>query len=213
MATVRFSEDLIHKIANNARDTFGKRYVEAGKFPDDIGDRLYNFMFKDYIDKMNALPPEFFDRFTEFTINRFGTVTLQHTFKLTNSRGFPEGYPANSSVKKGWRTNELHCQTVDDPEFYEFESLFIARADRLRDLDQQRDKFVNGVNEICCKFTTLAPALKAWPPLWDLLPQATKDRHLEITERKSAAAKTEELLSEIDLSSMTANVVASKLVR
>ena len=213
MATVRFSDNLIDKIVDNAKETFSKRFKEAGKFPDDMGDRLYNFMFKDYIDKMNALPPEFFDRYTEFSINRFGGVQVGHTFLLSNNRGFPENYPAASSIRKGWRVNDLSCNDMNDPDFLEFEQFFRERADRLRILGEQRDKFVSGVREICEKFTTLAPALKAWPPLWDLLPQNAKDRHLEITERKSASAKTEELLNEIDLSSMTANVVASKLVR
>ena len=58
-------------------------------------------------------------------------------------------------------------------------------------------------------YSTLAPALKAWPALWDLLDEDTKERHKKIVERKKK--DTDDI--GVDLNSMTAAVTFSKLTR
>jgi hypothetical protein len=61
------------------------------------------------------------------------------------------------------------------------------------------------VKEVCNTYSTLAPALKAWPPLWDLIPEDVKDKHREIKER----IKNEAVLS-VDIGKLTALSTAAK---
>ena len=71
----------------------------------------------------------------------------------------------------------------------------------------KREEFTDGVGKVIGAYSTLAPALKAWPPLWDLLPDATKERHKEIVER----VKKEVVVEDVDLSSMTTIATLAKL--
>ena len=57
------------------------------------------------------------------------------------------------------------------------------------------------------KFTTLAPALKVFPALWELVPDEAKERHKKIREKVVKEIDT----SNIDLKSMAATVTFNKL--
>jgi hypothetical protein len=70
-------------------------------------------------------------------------------------------------------------------------------------------EFVKGVEDIIKNFSTLAPALKAWPPLWDLIPRDKQEKHKEIVERKS----NKPVALDMDTSSLTAAVTMAKLVK
>ena len=215
MATVRFSGELRDEIRTNARNTFDHRIKAADRVDDSIGDRIYAHVFEQYYSKMQALPDCFFTLTDQIHLNKFGEIDVERRIVFSKPMPFPKEYPANFKLRSsGW--NITHVNYVYDPDNVfdvEMHHYFDTRREKLVNVIAQKDEFVDNVMKVCDSFTTLAPALKAWPPLWDLLPQHTKDRHLTVNERKSAAAKSAELLNEIDLSSMTANVVATKLVR
>lgn len=213
MATVRFSGELIDSIKSNAHSTFDLRMKKAAEIDEAIADRIYDHAFKDYYAKMSALPREFFEQYDAFVIQSFGTVTPHVQVRFSSSRPLPKAYPPNFKLAAGWNSSNVRYNVdSNDPVDVELERYFIEREQNIKAVVEQRNKFVEGVLQVCGSFTTLAPALKAWPPLWDLIPQATKNRHLEVTERKSAADK-KDALNEINLGSLTATVVASKLVR
>ena len=74
----------------------------------------------------------------------------------------------------------------------------------------KRDEFVEGVQQVINSFSTLAPALKAWPPLWDLVPDDKQRKHREIVTRSKAVSKDD---LGIDTSQLTAAVTMAKLTR
>ena len=80
--------------------------------------------------------------------------------------------------------------------------------DRIKAVQLKRDEFVEQVQKIITAHATLAPALKMWPPLWDLIPDNYKDKHREIKEREK-----KDVVVNVDLSTLTATVVANKLTR
>jgi hypothetical protein len=91
-----------------------------------------------------------------------------------------------------------------------FQAEVVAFNQRKVDAQKRRAEFVEMVKKIVTAYSTLAPALKAWPPLWDFVPDSYKDKHREIKERKKNDAVN---LSEVmDLNSMTSVVVASKFL-
>lgn len=213
MATVRFSGELVSSIRDNARETFNSRLQKAAEVDPTIADRMYDHAFKDYYPKMNALPREFFEQYETISCNKVGAISAGVQLRFSSSRPIPKSYPPGFKFHSGWNnTNINYIVDNNDPVDVQFETYFKERDERIKLINKQRDEFVDGVMKVCESFTTLAPALKAWPPLWDLIPQAYKQRHLEVTERKSAADK-KEALNEINLGSLTATVVASKLVR
>jgi len=55
---------------------------------------------------------------------------------------------------------------------------------------------------------TLAPALKMWQPLWDLIPEEYKDRHRQVVEREKKDVKVD-----VDLTALTAQVAFHKMTR
>jgi hypothetical protein len=80
--------------------------------------------------------------------------------------------------------------------------------DRIKAVNTKRDEFVAQVQKIITAHATLAPALKMWQPLWDLIPEEYKERHRKVVEREK-----KELAIDVDLSAMTAAVVAHKITR
>jgi len=73
---------------------------------------------------------------------------------------------------------------------------------------QKKTNFVNAVKEVITAHATLSPALKMWPPLWDLIPEEYKERHRQVVEREK-----KEVVVNVDLGTLTATVVAHKLTR
>jgi hypothetical protein len=61
------------------------------------------------------------------------------------------------------------------------------------------------VKKVCGAYTTLAPALKAWPPLWELIPENYKNKHREIKERVK-----NEVVLDVDIGKLTALSTAAK---
>ena len=84
----------------------------------------------------------------------------------------------------------------------------IAYMDRVKVLRERQTAFVEQVKKIINAHATLAPALKMWQPLWDLIPEEYKERHRKVVERTK-----NEVTVDVDLGSLTAAVVAHKLTR
>jgi len=216
MATVRFSNELKENIISNAKSTFNARHQKAAAIPDGFAERVYNDIFRDHLHTMSALPDGFLDVKRDFsvTIADSSTSAISISLRLATHRQWPERINLLHAKQRGWQANDLsYLPDLNTAEGADIHNIIVNRHYAIKQVDEDQRKFVEGVEKICETFATLAPALKAWPPLWDLLPQSAKDRHLEVTERKAAAAKVAELTDELNLASMTATVVASKLVR
>ena len=216
MATVRFSNELKEHIIDNARATFNARHQKAAAIPDGFAERVYNDIFRDHLHTMSALPDGFMDKKHEFSI-MLPDSSLSHIqigLRLAAPRLWPEKINLLYAKQRGWSNNDLtYIPDLNTAEGADIHNIIVNRHYAIKQVTEDQQKFVDGVDKICTTFSTLAPALKAWPPLWDLLPQDAKDRHLEISERKAAATKAAELTDELNLASMTATVVASKMVR
>lgn len=215
MATVRFTDALIDKIKDKARDMFAKPMNEAENYgiPADIGDQLYNWMFGDHVQTMKSLPVGYLDMVGNMQVAQIANVQVHSQFKFSSPVPWPSKIVSNSRVtSRSWNQHEnLHITVSStDLDGIRFLGIFEARDLKIKDVQFRRDKFINDVHTICTSYATLAPALKAFPALWDLLPDDTKQRHLQVTERKAAPTPAE--LS-VDLGSLTATVVASKMMR
>jgi hypothetical protein len=218
MATVRFSKEFTDSILGNAKKVFNKRIDEANKFvTDGWGDKLYDIIFAEFIPALNAVPPEFLRmednlRFDGFLVDDSNLSTPNLTLPFTVKRPMPvDGVPASVKTKakksSGYHNNEYRL--LDIPEFAEFKQVVYEWQTRRRAISQQRDEFVASVAKVINAHATLAPALKMWPPLWDLVDDSYRDRHREIRE----VSDRKKEVAEVDLGSLTATVVAHKLTK
>ena len=210
MATVRFSDELKGAIVKNAEAIFKKQLDDAlASYPKDWADRVYERAFAPYIPSMNSLPSCFFTTVGSINIAKIGDMRVGVACTLTNSRAYPYALPTTPDFpvsKTGYSDTELTLK--DTPMFEDIKAEAIAYMERVGTVRQRREVFVEQVKKIINAHATLAPALKMWQPLWDLIPEEYKERHRKVVERTK-----NEVSVDVDLGSLTAAVVAHKLTR
>tara|TARA_R100001244_G_scaffold60053_3_gene50448 strand:+ start:734 stop:1411 length:678 start_codon:yes stop_codon:yes gene_type:complete len=225
MATVRFSDKLKDEITRSAKDVFKEKLKEAkdNKPVTWSGDYLYNFIFsKDLRDKMNALPKGFMETESRITWAGFSNVpqeeedkysrdfwhTHDHlTFDFPAPRPMPHGNNTNPEWEKNWRSITLN---YDIPRFATIQAEWKTWMDGVVAIKAKQGEFVKGVNHVTGTYATLAPALKAFPALWDLIPEQYRERHLEIVARKRGSPSE---LGDLDVDALTSVVTLSKITR
>ena len=226
MATVRFSDTLKGEIRNNAKNMFVNKIAQAvDDIPTHWADKVYECFFPaDVRQKMASLPDyvlrtqEFIDvsgwsnapddvwQTGEYMHN---TWTLSSTIRLKFSKAMPwvnEFAQAPTGFASSYSSGKFDYSDARwdwlKPEFKEYNrKVFEAMS--------KQEAFLSSVNRLMDTYTTLAPALKAWRPLWELLPEEAKERHKTVKERK--VTKAEEL--DLDLNAMTSAVTLSKITR
>lgn len=214
MAVVKFSADLRNTIVDNAHGLFSDKINKAvNEFDSTWADRIFQIAYAPYMDNINALPKNWFHYVDKVQTNNIAGVVLDQSIELKLSTPMPipvtdlhkTGHSPISISKDGYYITNL--KTPDDEVYDDIKTEVLAYKNKITLLTERRTKFVSGVKELVYAHNTLAPALKAWQPLWDLLPQVAKDRHNLKVERN---AKVDVQLS-ADLNSLTATIVASKI--
>jgi len=211
MATVRFSDELKDLIIKNAEAIFKKQLDDAmASHPKDWADRVYERAFAPYIPSMNALPSCFFNEIDKITIAKIGDVVINVACNLSNKRAYPNNLPktADFPVENTGYYSNTELKLKDIPMFEDIKAEAIAYMERVRIVRERKTVFVEQVKKIINAHATLAPALKLWQPLWDLIPESYKERHRTIVERTKSDTQVD-----VDLGSLTATVVAHKLTR
>jgi hypothetical protein len=211
MATVRFSDELKGAIIKNAEAIFKKQIDDAlSSYPKDWADRVYERAFASYIPSMNALPTCFFTEVSSLTISYIGDLRVGVACSLTNKRVFPHKLPttADFTVEASSHYSNTELKLKDIAMYEDIKAEAIAYMDRVKVLRERQTAFVEQVRKIINAHATLAPALKMWQPLWDLVPEEYKERHRKVVERTK-----NEVTVDVDLGSLTAAVVAHKLTR
>lgn len=218
MAVVKFSNELRETIAKQAGVIYKKRIdALSASFPSDWGAKIYDRIFGEYETVFKPMPKELFRWDTSLHVHANVIISSGQRCVFNRNFEFPSGTlreyvnvpPARrhlASCRYSSDTTNLDLK-IESPEWDDLRQDIIAYLDGVNAIETERDNFVNSVNQIVNTYTTLAPALKAWPPLWDLLPDQTKERHKTIVVRE----KKETNLDDIDLNSMTAAVIASKI--
>ena len=220
MATVRITDTLVGSVNKTIMDMYEKRLTAASETrqarvtPD--ADLVYDKLFAPYLAHINALPEDFFVLADGFVITTVGGVKIDnptvHTFR--SPKKFPTraaklgdfdvaswGYPHSP------RTAHLAIHNIVG-----WEDLFVAYQQlntELQRIKDERETFRTGVHKVLRAHGTLAPALRAWPPLWDLLDENTKNKHREVTGPRTKAGAS----IDADLDKLTGLAAANKFIR
>lgn len=206
MATVRITKELTEQITYNARAKFADRIkaVEATA-PVSWGDYIYEKLFGKYIPLMEQLPEEFFDVADKIIVQRIGGQAVNLHFTLSSRKRWPKRLPADAPAEMNYYGGAITLK--DDLMWGELHAEVTAWKDKCAVIRKQAEEFTEGVSKILASYSTLSPALKAWPPLWEPVPEHTKNKHKEIVERK----KPEKEVPDIDTTKLTAVLAASKM--
>ena len=228
MATVRFSDELKRDIRSNAEKMFDAKLEKAdAAVPVSFNPTtIYELMFKDHLAEMSVMPKGYFNKDNDFTIAGIRGKGVPddmdiRPFRLDMGRDRPWPMSMDSRVhglvtdrRGSYGTMTLNAN--DDRWSPELVADYVTYCTAYNNVMDSRKAFVSGVDAVINTFATLAPALKEWPALWDLLPDRTKERHKEIVERKKRVVSVNSDAGHhetVDLDSLTAAVVVSKLTR
>ena len=206
MATVRFSNGLIDRIRSNARTKMAPAIEKAKESkPDNSwGQRIYDTLFLKVKPILSQVPAGWLRVQDSFMVESVGDIKCSMKFQFSP----PVPYPITFDTELGKVGYSYSDRLIlkDHPVWGEFRAEVVAYNGRLAAAELRQNEFDQMVCKICNTYSTLAPALKAWPPLWELLPEDVKDKHREIKVRE----KTEVVL-DVDLGKLTAMSTAAKL--
>ena len=233
MATVRISVALkdavygrINRLESEGMDMAWKPLSQPDNaFITSLLDRLYPAELKA---QLHALPDEFKMRINVLRLRvsangRFFAYDLDgipHDIYMPLKRMdfYPLGYTiysgANSySLSPEARLEVLSHDAVPEPiendVYADVRKLAETCSDKALRNMAQFEAVRDAVHKVLSAHTTLAPALKVMPTLWELLPDEIKDRHKQITERKKTKETVE--LDEDVMRKATAALTAVKL--
>jgi hypothetical protein len=208
MAVVKLGKELREEIIKRAKNIFKAKYDAAKKELEDskLGDEVYNLVMQPYQHHVSQLPSEFFAKADEFQIE-VDNVTVK--FHLNGKKPwFRDQMPENRYTKLTTSYYNYHLTLKkDNPEFDDYLGKVRFFKEKSQIISENEKNFVGGITKVLDAYTTLAPALKALPALWDLLPDDTKDKHKEVVERKKT--KAEDI--DIDFGSIASTIIANKL--
>jgi hypothetical protein len=202
MATVRFSQELKDAIVKNAEKMFDKQMDAAqNNINATWGDRIYEIIHAKYLPQMNALPMCFFSETQSMKVSKINGKDIGGLeCKLSNTRPIPNKLPAKGRDYYGYELIGSEWEVIEQE--------IQVYKENIASVAGKRKAFVDSVKQVINAHATLAPALKMWQPLWDLIPDQYKDRHREVVEREKKEVKVD-----VDLTALTAQVAFHKMTR
>jgi len=206
MATVRFSKKLIERITRNAKVKMEPPVQRAREQRPDAswGQRIYDILFLEAKSFIAQAPAGWLKHVKQIEISEVGGRHCGMTFEFATPQPWPYEFVESELARKRSSFGD-GLSLKDHLVWGEFHAEVTAYHQRVQDAAKRRDEFVDAVKKICNTYSTLAPALKAWPPLWELVPENVKDKHREVKEREK-----KEVVLEVDLGKLTALSTAAK---
>ena len=228
MATVRFSEELKSYIRGNARNIYEEklsRYENNFIATSNLGEEIYNLVLGKSLD---VQPDWCFDTISHIEITDFYNIPdslsdsdkglLNHyglRYEFSTAHAVPYGGTRDTFKQaKGCTLSSYGRVSMDytDSRWDSIKSQLMAHKQGEKAIKHERDEFVDGVMAVVNAHATLAPAVKAWSGLWELVPEEYQERAKRVVSKKERQVVTREG-ADVDLNKMTGVVVASKLTK
>jgi hypothetical protein len=214
MATVRLSAELVSKITHAAKVKMTPAITRAEELrPDHAwGDKIYDKMFGELLPEINALPKEWFRHVIAIRVRGVTGVDPEFDmdFKLSQEMPWPQELVSTDIhgpyIGYGYDVDRGVVSLKNHEVWSEFIGEIKAYDERCSTAINRSKEFVAMVKHVLNAYSTLAPALKAWPPLWELIPEDVKARHREVVQRPK-----KEIKLDVDLDKLTAMSTIAKL--
>lgn len=207
MATVRFSQELIKNIEKNAHGKMQPAVDRArAQRPDNSwGQRIYDTLFFEVKAFISQVPAGWYRTIDSISVESVMGVWCGLEFKFSTPQPWPYEFVDTPLATKSSQYSDHDIVLKHNPAWREFAGEVRAYNERVEAAVARQREFINMVEQVVKTYATLAPALKAWPPLWELIPEDVKDKHREIKEREKKETKLD-----VDLSKLTAMSTAAK---
>lgn len=185
MATVRITKELTNDIITAAKAKFRDSIKKAEDSRPDHhwGDYIYDAIYGEYAPIMAQLPAGFIHATNRMLIRKVGPHSIDLYFEFSAPKLWPGTLPPEAPAE-----NHYSQALVLDhsPVWNDLRDEVKAWKDRCEAARKRAQEFTEGVSKVLENFSTLAPALKEWPPLWELVPDWAKNKHKEITEKRQS---------------------------
>jgi hypothetical protein len=185
MATVRITKELTNDIIDAAKEKFKDSIKKAvDSRPDHHwGDYIYDAIFGAYAPIMAQLPDGFIGTTSRVHVRKVGGHNVDLYFDFSAPKLWPNCLPPEAPAENHYSSA---ISLDSSPVWDNFLAEVIAWKGRCDAARRRAQEFTEGVSNVLSSFSTLAPALKEWPPLWELVPEWTKNKHKEITEKRQS---------------------------
>lgn len=186
---VRISDKLIGEVTGNISDLY-KYYVEdVEKQKPDVGDRIYDLLYGPYLSRMQDLPETFFRKLDRMEVKLVGEEPLGYSFKLSSLKLGAYTHPPGDNVEG----SERHSDKVNikrTPYTEEIVDAILSWHKQKQELYEVRNNATTSVRRVLKTNKSLAPAIKAFPPLVDLLPAATRIK-IDVPQHRLSSVQME----------------------
>ena len=185
MATVRITKELTTDILAHARAKFSDSIKKAEDSRPDHhwGDYIYDAIYGEYAPIMAQLPAGFIHTTNRVLIRKVGPYLIDLYFDFSAPKLWPGTLPPEAPAENHYS----QALTLDDsPVWNDLRAEVMAWKGRCDAARKRSQEFTEGVSKVLENFSTLAPALKEWPPLRELVPDWAKNKHKEITEKRKS---------------------------
>ena len=238
MATVRMSGQLKRDIISNAKRTFTHRikdWEDNNPRPESWGKRIYDTEVPDHVrTSVDAVPNGWCDetdtvQFTGFQFeDREGNEECRLPKEMSGSCGYDDKHYVDDysfksvdltwKLERDYRIPHIKSNTVfeynhkikyADSKFDWLKIEYYEWLQPLFDLLKERRELIDNIEILLESSKTLAPMLKKWEGLWDLLPKTAKDRHKEIYEKPS---NEDDKTENVDYDKVSAQLTMNKLM-
>lgn len=210
MSTVRMTTSVTQDIIGIARGKMQPAVdIAANSKPDaSWGQFIYDTLWGNEIDIAKQLPSYWFTVVDKIRIQEVAGCRCYMTFQLKNPQPWPVYFPNNHPLASSPHSDGDFLTLNHDFVWSELHAVMVAYQNRLNEARQRQTEFTTMVSTLLGTYNTLAPALKAWPPLWELLPADIQRKHEEVTV--SRGKREAAVPASVDLNRLTAISTALK---
>jgi len=214
MATVNIPQKLVRDAIDIANEQFSARRIRVEnefKLPM-TGDEIYDLTFGRWYNGMMSMPTEFFHWSSELTLSGVGNQSCNLILLLSAKKPFPSNFPDQPTFRRMPMCGQpSRIRLSSDDQWQSLEDALRTKAMALVEIESQRQTFTDTLRTLLSKHTTLASALKEWPPLWDYLSDEIKQRHSAPTVRNKKVVTDAGPKPEVNTATLTALATLNKI--
>jgi len=203
---VRISDKLIDEVAGKITDLYNKFAQEIEKQKPDVGDRIYDLLYGPYLSRMEQLPTAFFRKYDRIETRFVGEEILGYSFKLSSLKLVAYSHPPGDNVEVSDYRERVNIKRT--PYTEDIIDAIVSWHKQKQDIYKVRNNATNSVRRVMCANKSLAPAIKAFPPLVDLLPAVIRLK-VEVPQHRLSSVQME---LDPHLKRLAADIALDKLI-
>jgi hypothetical protein len=187
--TVRISDKLTTMVIENISSLYRKKLEELDKQKPDVGDRIYELVYGPHRRNMELLPKCFFRRFDSLEVGQIDGVKWLIRFKLSATVLGAYMHPENENVRlDGFSSDRLAIFRT--PQTEEIIDAILEWKGKIQTVGEVRMNAQGAVKGILKSYVSLPPAIKAFPPLIDLLSPEVRKK-VDVPQHKLTSVEME----------------------